>query len=79
MKFSCPFINKLINNGIDVKLYNFPLCTVDPSCWMICERSISPNKIRYSETCEGCNYKQSCGGVFAGTINIERDELKAII
>ena len=72
-------INKLINNGIDVKLYNFPLCTVDPSCWMICERSISPNKVRYSETCEVCNYKQSCGGVFAGTINIERDELKAII
>ena len=46
---------------------------------MISEKSISPNKVRYSETCEGCNYKQSCGGVFAGTINIERDELKAII
>ena len=72
-------IKNLINRGIDVKLYNFPLCTVDPSYWMICEKSISPYKVRFSETCEGCNYKQSCGGVFSGTINIERDELKAII
>ena len=78
-KNAVPAIKRLIAHGIDVKLYNFPLCTIDSSYWMICEKSISPSKVRYSETCEECNYKRTCGGVFAGTINIEKEELKAII
>ncbi|MGF0019895.1 His-Xaa-Ser system radical SAM maturase HxsC [Sporofaciens sp. SGI.106] len=77
--FASEAIKKLISYGIDVKLYNFPLCTVDPSFWMICEKSISPNKVRFGEVCEICDYKKVCGGVFAGTINMEKDELKAII
>lgn len=71
-------IKKLIKHGIDVKLYNFPLCTVKPAYWTMCEKSISPNKVCYAECCEECNYRKSCGGVFAGTINMERNELRAI-
>lgn len=72
-------IKLLIGNGINVRLYNFPLCTVNSSYWMICEKSISPNKVRYGEVCEACNYKSACGGVFAGTIQMEKEELKAIL
>ncbi len=68
----------MIENGINVKIYNFPLCTVNRKLWMLCERSISPQKVRYAEVCEDCSYKSDCGGVFAGTLKMVRDELKAI-
>ncbi len=74
-----PSIRKIIENGIDVRLYNFPLCTVDSSFWTLCEKSISTEKIRYDETCESCRYKKNCGGIFAGTFQLERNELKAIL
>lgn len=72
-------IRKLIANGVDVKLYNFPLCTVQKSFWTLCEKSISENKVRFAETCDACKYKDACGGVFAGTFQLEKDELKAIL
>lgn len=68
-----------LQNGIDVKLYNFPLCTVKKEFWTLCEKSISPDKIRYAEVCEKCVMKNICGGVFAGTIAMERGELRAIV
>lgn len=74
-----PSVRKLIENGVDVKLYNFPLCTVESTYWTLCEKSISENKVKYAETCDDCKYKKNCGGVFAGTYNLERDELKAIL
>lgn len=69
----------LLENGIDVKLYNFPLCSVKREFWTLCEKSISPNKVRYADICDSCKMRKSCGGVFAGTIYLERGELKAII
>ena len=82
-KESFPFIanaiRTLINNGIDVKLYNFPLCTVERSFWTLCEKSISDNKIRFAESCDSCKFKKSCSGVFAGTLQLERNELEPIL
>ncbi|MFA7101088.1 MAG: His-Xaa-Ser system radical SAM maturase HxsC [Bacilli bacterium] len=72
-------VESLIDNGIDVKLYNFPLCTVEKSFWPLCEKSISPNKVRFIESCNKCKYKGACSGVFAGTIMLERDELKPLL
>ena len=69
----------LIESGIDVKLYNFPLCTVKKKFWTLCEKSISPNKVRYSEKCNICTIKKACGGIFAGTILMEKEELKPIL
>lgn len=69
----------LLENEIDVKLYNFPLCTVKNNLWTLCEKSISPDKVRYSDVCDNCKMRKSCGGVFAGTISIEKGELKAIV
>jgi len=74
-----PSLHKLIKNGIDVKVYNFPLCTVEKSFWTICEKSISTDKIRFAETCSSCRVRSTCGGVFAGTFQLERNELNAIL
>lgn len=72
-------IRKLIESEIDVKLYNYPLCTIESELWTLCEKSISTNKVRYTEECDICKVKKACGGVFAGTLSMEKDELEAII
>lgn len=69
----------LLKNGIDVKLYNFPLCTVKRELWTLCEKSISANKVRYGQVCRSCKVKNACGGVFAGTMSFEEGELRAAI
>lgn len=71
-------VNKLLAGGVDVKLYNFPLCTVDRGYWTLCEKSISPSKVRFAQACESCGYRTACGGVFAGTLALEKDELEPL-
>lgn len=71
-------INILINAGIDVGIYNFPLCAVDKKYWNICERSISPYKIRYAKQCYECKVKDACGGMFSGTIRLAKDRVKPV-
>lgn len=77
-KKSAEAIINLIKNGIDVKLYNFPLCTVEKKFRTICVKSISPEKVRFSEECNNCSVKKLCGGVFAGTYLLEENELEPI-
>lgn len=79
---SAPYVKEasdlLIRNGIDVQLYNFPLCTIDSGCWTLCRKSISEPKVRYSPECKACRVRDACGGVFAGTIRTEEQELMRI-
>ena len=63
-------INKLAGSGIDVRLYNFPLCMISEKYWGIANKSISDYKIRYSSECAECDVKEICGGVFGSTKNI---------
>ena len=72
-------IKILIESGINVRLYNFPLCTVDPAFWTICRKSISPEKVRYSDSCDRCTVKDACGGVFAGTLPLARQEMETVV
>ena len=74
-----PAIDTLIGGGVDVRLYNFPLCTVNTEYWMLCKKSISKEKIRYDSTCDLCTMKRHCGGVFAGTFALEKAYLKPIL
>lgn len=71
-------IQKLIRAGIDVGIYNFPLCTVQPEYWSLCARSISGYKVRYLEACSTCREKSACGGIFAGTLRLVGDEIHPI-
>lgn len=60
-------LNILIAHGIDVQLYNFPLCSVSKEYWDICSKSISDYKIEYDDECVKCSVKELCGGVFDST------------
>lgn len=75
-KHSKNAINKLVNHGIDVQLYNFPLCAVSKEYHKICAKSITDYKVRYSSECDKCKFKDACGGVFAGTFNLSKNDLK---
>ena len=61
-------INRLIGCGIDVGLYNYPLCCVERGYWFLCKKSISPEKVRYDEACDVCEVKDICGGLFVSTL-----------
>lgn len=71
-------IRKLISNGYDVKLYNFPLCKVEEPYWPLCVKSISDYKIRYNMECENCDVKTICGGVFGSTLSFSKMNLEPV-
>ena len=68
-------IDILMRAGIDVGLYNFPLCSVNENYRSICEKSISDYKIRFAPECDRCTVKDACGGMFSGTIRLSKDDI----
>lgn len=66
-------VDLLLSHGIDVELYNFPLCAVKRKYWGLYRKSIDPYKIRYLAACDRCNERKNCGGFFLGTIRMVRD------
>lgn len=65
-------IRLLIKHGIDVQLYNFPLCSVKREYWDICSKSISDYKIQYDDVCSECTVKEICGGIFDSTKRVAK-------
>lgn len=74
-EYSKSGIIKLVNSCINVGLYNFPLCSVDRSFHLLCQKSITDYKIRFSDKCDGCTRMQDCGGIFAGTMRLAKDDV----
>lgn len=72
-------VDILVESGIDVGIYNFPLCAVDKKYWNICEKSISDYKVRFASECSKCTVKDACGGMFSGTVRMAKEKVKAII
>lgn len=68
-------IDILIECGIDVGIYNFPLCSVPSKYHGIYKKSISEYKIRYPEKCENCVKKGLCGGIFSSSIKYSKDDV----
>lgn len=62
-----PSIHRLVHAGIDVGLYDFPLCAVERAYWPITKKSITAWKVRYPGVCEACDEKNACGGLFRST------------
>ncbi len=62
-----PLIHRFVHAGIDVGLYDFPLCAVDRAYWPITKKSITAWKVRYPGVCDMCNEKSACGGLFRST------------
>jgi His-Xaa-Ser repeat-associated downstream radical SAM protein len=69
---------KLIQNAIDVGIYNFPLCMVERDYWPICKQSISDYKVNYYPECNGCQVKAECGGIFESTKRFAKPRVKPV-
>lgn len=73
-----PGIDVLIRSGIDVGIYNFPVCAVEQKYWNMCEKSISAFKVRFASDCDFCRLKDACGGIFSGTIRLAKENVHPI-
>ena len=71
-------IQYAIMKGINVGLYNFPLCTVPPHLWPIVKDSITPSKIRYDDACKQCAEYAACGGMFYSTYGLKLFKIQPI-
>lgn len=50
--------------GIEVQLFNFPLCTLPQNYRVFSAKAISDWKQKYLPQCANCKLKESCGGFF---------------
>ena len=71
-------IKQLMSKGINVGIYNFPLCMVDSGYWDLCKKSITPEKIRYMDECCSCEAKEHCGGFFNTTLSMAKPKMHPI-
>ena len=62
-----PLIHRFVRAGIDVGLYDFPLCAVEEAYWPLARKSITAWKVRYPGACDVCDEKSACGGLFRST------------
>jgi len=59
----------LENRGMQVSVYNLPLCVLPKSLWRFARQSISDWKNYYPELCESCAAKGQCAGFFASALH----------
>lgn len=57
-------INIAAARGIEVALFNFPLCTVPEAYRQYAPASISDWKRKYVDECRDCSLRKDCGGLF---------------
>lgn len=50
--------------GMNVSIYNLPLCILDPRLWSFSRKSISDFKQGYDARCCDCSVIADCGGLF---------------
>lgn len=71
-------IDILMGNGIDVMIYNYPLCLISKKYWLLSRRSITEYKVRYYEKCNLCSVKEVCSGIFKSTFNVAKPNVKPV-
>lgn len=58
-------VDILRSAGVNVSIYNLPLCVLDRSVWDVAVQSISDWKRNYSSECDGCGARARCAGFFS--------------
>lgn len=58
-------VDVLAAAGVNVSVYNLPLCVLDPSIRPFSVQSISDWKNAYVEECDGCSARRDCAGFFS--------------
>lgn len=73
-----PAVDLLAAAGVNVSLYNYPLCTVERGYWGLCRKSITPSKVRFAEDCARCAVRPICGGYFESTLAVAKPQVQPI-
>lgn len=63
--------------GINVSIYNTPLCVLPEHSWRHARKSISDWKNDYMEECAKCSKKDDCGGFFTWNLKKHSNYIKA--
>ena len=58
-------VDVLSTSGVNVSVYNLPLCVLDPNVRPFAVQSISDWKNAYLEVCDGCSARGDCAGFFS--------------
>jgi His-Xaa-Ser system radical SAM maturase HxsC len=58
-------VDVLSASGVDVSVYNLPLCVLEPSVRPFAVQSISDWKNAYLPECDGCSARHDCAGFFS--------------
>lgn len=61
-------VTTLREGGMNVSVYNLPLCTMPAEAMPVYRKSISDWKNEYLPTCDSCSQKSACGGFFSSAI-----------
>ncbi|MGV0977373.1 His-Xaa-Ser system radical SAM maturase HxsC [Empedobacter falsenii] len=62
--------------GMNVSIYNIPLCLLPEELWTFSRKSISDWKNIYLEECSQCTKVEECGGLFKSSIKKNSDFLQ---
>lgn len=68
-----PAVSLLRQVGMNVSIYNVPLCLLAPALRPFARKSISDWKNEYAQACERCAAKPDCCGFFKSAPTIRRD------
>lgn len=71
-------VEYLSSKGLNVSIYNTPLCLLPKSSWEFARKSISDWKNDYMEECMKCSVKEQCGGFFSWNLKKSSEFIKAI-
>jgi len=62
----------------EIRLYHFPLCTLDYSLWPFVWRTLPEKEITFIKSCDRCNYKKYCLGIHRGYPDKTEKEFRPI-
>ena len=72
-------VEYLAIRGMNVSIYNHPLCLLPRDLWKFARQSISDWKNVYFEVCETCGVRQQCGGFFVSAERRHSAHLCALV
>lgn len=69
----------LHQRGLDVSVYNIPLCMCDEEIWLFAKKSISTWKNSFVEECSGCSKLAECAGFFETSSKLPLNFIKPFL
>lgn len=67
----------LSGQGLNVSIYNTPLCVLPEALWQFSRKSISDWKNDYLPECSSCSKFDDCGGLFTWNLKKHSEHIKA--